>query len=117
MGMPRKVAPREFQRIISSLPCCPLFLPTDDDFFDQVATGTLLRVRDKFLLLTAGHVCDELAKANFLIPSVDGFSILKGEVRYRNPAHVTSPSFDWGFVVLDSETVEALAELFRFASP
>ena len=85
--------------------------------FSQVATGTLLRVRDKFLMLTAGHVCDQLAEANFLFPSVAGFSVLYGDVRYRDPTRVTSSSFDWGFVLLDTDTADAMNGFFRFAAP
>ena len=62
------------------LPCCPLFEPTEEDLFSQVATGTLLKVRNKHFMLTAGHVCDQLAESNFLFPSEEGFSILHGEV-------------------------------------
>jgi hypothetical protein len=68
-------------------------------------------------MLTAGHVCDQLAEANFLFPSTVGFSVVKGEVRYRDLQRVTSACFDWGFVLLDADTAKELEGFFRFATP
>jgi len=98
------------------LPCCPLFEPTEDDLFSQVATGTLLKVRDKHFMLTAGHVCDQLAEANFLFPADDGFSILHGEVARRDP-HRVGDLYDFGFVLLDDGTAEEMKHFFTFAEP
>jgi hypothetical protein len=67
-------------------------------------------------MLTAGHVGDQLADANFLFPSADGFSILRGEVTRRDPQAVPS-LHDWGFVLLDPETAEAMKHFFVFADP
>jgi hypothetical protein len=57
--------------------------PIADDLFSQVATGTLLQVQNKHFMLTAGHVCDQLAESNFLFPSAEGFSNLHGDVISR----------------------------------
>jgi len=98
------------------LPCCPLFEPTEDDLFSQVATGLLLRVRDMHFMLTAGHVCDQLAESNFIFPSREGFSILHGDVAIR--ARKAPPDlYDFGFVLLDSPTAAELKHFFTFAQP
>lgn len=97
------------------LPCCPLFEPTEDNLFSQVATGTLLQVQNKYFMLTAGHVCDQLAESNFLFPSVEGFSILRGDVAIRDQKRVEI--YDFGFVLLDERVAEQMQYFFRFATP
>ena len=67
-------------------------------------------------MLTAGHVCDRLAEANFIFASANGFSILHGEVARRNPIRVES-LYDFGFVLLDAGTAEELKHFFIFAEP
>ncbi len=67
-------------------------------------------------MLTAGHVCDQLAEANFIFPSKDGFSILRGEVARRDPERV-SDIYDYGFVLLGQSTANELQHLFTFATP
>src|SRR5713101_7559282 len=81
------------------MPCCPLFEPTEDDLFSQVATGTLLKAGNKHFMLTAGHVCDQLAESNFLFPSADGFSILHGEVAIGDRRR--GDIYEFGYVLLD----------------
>ena len=98
------------------LPCCPLFEPTEDDLFTQVATGTLLRARDKYFMLTAGHVCDLLAEANFIFPSSEGFSILHGDIHARDAKRV-GDIYDHGFVLLDQGTANEMQHQFVFAQP
>jgi hypothetical protein len=98
------------------MPCCPLFRPTEEDLFDQVATGTLLKAGGRHFMLTAGHVCDQLAEANFIFPSAAGFSILHGLVGRRDPEKVAD-IYDYGFVLLDETTALELQHYFTFAEP
>jgi hypothetical protein len=97
------------------LPCCPLFEPTEEDLFSQVATGTLLKVQNKHFMLTAGHVCDQLAESNFLFPSADGFSILHGEVAIGDRGR--GDIYDFGYVLLDEAPAEQMKHFFRFTTP
>jgi hypothetical protein len=98
------------------LPCCPLFEPTEEDLFSQVATGTLLKVRNNHFMLTAGHVCDQLAESNFLFPSAEGFSILHGEVAIRGH-NDRGDVYDSGYVLLDTTVAEQMKHFFAFATP
>ncbi len=97
------------------LPCCPLFEPTEEDLFSQVATGTLLKVRDKHFMLTAGHVCDQLAESNFLFPSAEGFSILHGDVAIRG-RNERGDIHDFGYVLLDDPVAEPMKHFFTFTT-
>jgi len=97
------------------LPCCPLFEPTEDDLFSQVATGTLLKVGNKHFMLTAGHVCDQLAESNFLFPSAEGFSILHAEVAIGDRGR--GDIYDFGYVLLDEPVAEQMKHFFTFTTP
>jgi hypothetical protein len=95
---------------------CPLFEPTEENLFNQVATGTLLKVKDKYFMLTAGYVCDQLAEANFMFPSKKNFSALHGLVHMRNQNR-SDDMYDFGFVLLDEPAATELQDYHVFAQP
>jgi hypothetical protein len=98
------------------IPFCPLFEPTEEDLFNQVATGTLLKVKDKYFMLTAGHVCDQLAGSNFMFPAKKFFSALHGLVHVREQK-LGNDLYDFGFVLLDEPTAAELQDYHTFVQP
>ncbi|MES2596882.1 MAG: hypothetical protein V4662_16180 [Verrucomicrobiota bacterium] len=90
--------------------CCPIFRLRKDRP-EQFGTGTLLKLGTRRFMLTASHVLDDIIDGNALVPGIDGWPFLNGEVigtvRPESGDRKDDKN-DLGIIHLDREVVSAM---------
>lgn len=96
---------------------CPIFFEYNNSF-EQIGTGTLIRIEKNILLLTAAHVIDNLytiADSALFIPTINGFEVISGTLYHRhlNKNELREDDLiDFSFYILSEEIIPLLHESF-----